>query len=157
MRDINCTKCKKIFSTRRRLHAHLKSCHYISCNCAKCGKSFLSQKYLWRHTKEVHGDCSFNCLKCPMSFKNEKALKRHLPSCTTSCNCLPPFATSCRSFNCEVCMASFTRRHRLAKHYRKHQEQQGLWVPELLSPQTLVAHKGRLSLQQVRQSLPHYQ
>ncbi|CAH8591846.1 unnamed protein product [Heterobilharzia americana] len=78
VKPVKCTRCRKIFSTKKLLRDHMKR-HINTVKCPFCdmtawSKSALERHILFRHSNER----PFSCPYCPFAFKLLSDLTRHL-------------------------------------------------------------------------------
>ena len=79
-----CQICKKIFSMKQHLKAHMLYAHSANPpmhKCEQCGRAFRQKQHLTRHTEELHKGRFFECEYCKTTFTREDKLDIHLKKC----------------------------------------------------------------------------
>lgn len=144
---LQCTKCGKLFATKRNLKRHLLTHTGLKYNCAMCGKEFsrvdkLKEHEQSKHKDEIFGDLSEdgfddgtdNDNKSPDLPENRKKEKYNRPH---QCNLCPKAFAQPQSlanhmerhkrvkdtqkrFLCEVCSKCFAQSGSLVAHMRTH-------------------------------------
>ena len=73
-----CSECGKFFAKAISLEAHVRLEHYEvkTFECKSCRKSYSNKENLWAHIAQNHGK-KFDCDSCEKSFKTDQELKLH--------------------------------------------------------------------------------
>ena len=79
-KNVQCTKCDKMFCTVDDLRRHEKSKHdWAPINCNSCDKVFSKNSDLEHHLEIEHEiEKTFQCDDCGMNFMLKWSLKKHM-------------------------------------------------------------------------------
>ncbi|KAJ2062173.1 Strongly-conserved Zn-finger binding protein (TFIIIA) [Coemansia sp. S146] len=142
-RKYQCPQCDKGFNLNQHLKRHLET-HLVlkphKCTFEGCTEAFAKRNQLHLHMCKHTNENPYACDECESSFKHPSQLKRHK---RTHCEdtryvcgaegCLAKFAkwselqahkrddhTKTEVHTCELCQATFKRRHGLTLHLLRH-------------------------------------
>ena len=76
-----CTKCDKIYQTKRALKDHKQYKHGAPSTCRDCRKFFSSKLQLGSHVRDSHSPRLHTCALCGKKFSRKRDLERHLVPC----------------------------------------------------------------------------
>ncbi|XP_071062454.1 zinc finger and SCAN domain-containing protein 31-like [Pseudochaenichthys georgianus] len=109
-KQFSCSVCKKAFSQRVHLRAHIRiHTGEKPFSCSVCTKSFAQSGCLKKHMRIHTGEKPFSCSVCTKSFVQSGCLKKHMR-----------IHTGEKPFSCSVCTKYFVQNGSLKKHMRVH-------------------------------------
>ena len=122
LEDISCNICTKEFETNFELKTHMIRQHKEDpVSCEECGKEFLNKYALRSHMQSHEFD---QCKVCHKRMK-AKSLANHMEIHENS-----------KSYTCEDCNVSYTRKESLTRHIKGHTEAQ--------TPKVMIAKKTQI-------------
>jgi hypothetical protein len=121
-----CSYCKRKFTTKSNLKAHIEICKFrwIGCSdngqtgdivgkgatkCWKCGLGFRSSIRWRKHMDQGCRSVVFECSYCPQRFSKNSELKTHITVHSKQ-----------KSFKCDFCCATFATKGNQVAHSRTH-------------------------------------
>lgn len=103
-----CRHCKKIFTSRYKLHNHKRTKHTSPGICNICG-SIVRADNLRKHIK-MHSEGPCTCKECGKTFKNSESLRSH------------KFLHNEQAYTCEICGKLFKMKSEHTRHLKKHKD-----------------------------------
>ena len=111
IKDVKCTICNKILSSKRARDDHVKNLHFVltdNAKCTKCEKVFPSKKRLVAHISTSHSEKKYQCDFCEKTFFTKHTFNKHLKTIHLK--------QDSSNFKCIDCHKSFPTKKRLEIH-----------------------------------------